>query len=69
MACVIMRFMITEQELQSMNEEALRSLAKQFIATIGEQSQVIDEAKRTVKEKEQIIAKLTFELAYHRKLR
>lgn len=64
-----MCFMITEQELQNMNEEALRSLAKQFIATIGEQVQVIDQAKRTVKEKEQIIAKLTFELAYHRKLR
>lgn len=54
MPCVIIRFMITEHDLQSMNEEALRSLAKQFIATIGEQTQVIDEAKRTVKEKEQI---------------
>lgn len=61
--------MVTEQELHSMNEEALRSLAKQFLATIGEQNQAIDEARRTVKEKEQIIAKLTFELAYHRKLR
>lgn len=61
--------MVTEQELHSMNEEALRSLAKQFLATIGEQNQAIDEAHRTVKEKEQIIAKLTFELAYHRKLR
>lgn len=61
--------MVTEQELQSMNEDALRSLAKQFLATISEQSQAIDEARRTVKEKGQIIAKLTFQLAYHRKLR
>jgi hypothetical protein len=34
--------MVTEQQLQSMNESALRSLARQLMTTLGEQTTVIE---------------------------
>lgn len=68
--------MVTEQQLQSMNETALRSLARQLMSTVGEQTQVIESTQQAleskVKElhhKEALIAKLTFEMATLRRAR
>ena len=68
--------MVTEQQLQSMNETALRSLARQLMSTVGEQTQVIENTQQVLESKakelahkEALIAKLTFEMATLRRAR
>jgi transposase len=61
--------MVTEQELQSMDETALRALAKQLMATLGEQSKVIDTTQQELHVKETLVAKLTFEISVLRRAR
>lgn len=62
--------MMTEQQLQGMNETALRSLARQLMSTLGEQTQVIESTQealqakaKEVQFKDTVIAKLSFEMA------
>ena len=75
-ACVTMRFMVTEQQLQSMNETALRSLARQLMSTVGEQTTVIENTlqalaakSKELQHKETLNAELTFEMATLRRAR
>jgi transposase len=62
--------MMTEQQLQGMNETALRSLARQLMSTLGEQTEVIESTQaalaakaKEVQFKDTVIAKLSFEMA------
>ena len=71
-----MRFMVTNQQLQSMNETELRSLARQLMTTVGEQTTVIENTQQALaskakelQHKETLIAKLTFEMATLRRAR
>ena len=43
--------MMTEQQLQGMNETAFRSLARQLMYTLGEQSQVIESTQEALQAK------------------
>lgn len=61
--------MVTEQQLQSMGETALRALAKQLMATLGEQSKVIDTTQQELHVKETLVAKLTLEISVLRRAR
>jgi hypothetical protein len=62
--------MMTEQQLQGMSETALRSLARQLMSTLGEQTQVIESTQealqakaKEVQFKDTVIAKLSLEMA------
>lgn len=55
--------------LENMDAQALRSLARQLLQTVGAQSKTLDEREREIKDKELKIAQLTHEIALHRRWR
>ena len=61
--------MVTEQQLQSMNETALRTLAQQLMVTLGERDQVLAVKTKELQLKETLIAKLNFEMSVLRRAR
>lgn len=61
--------MVTEQQLQSMNETALRTLAQQLMVTLGERDQVLAAKTKELQLKETLIAKLNFEMSVLRRAR
>jgi transposase len=61
--------MVTEQQLQSMDETALRTLAQQLIVTLGERDQVLEAKTKELNLKETLVAKLSFEISVLRRAR
>lgn len=62
--------MITDiTALEKMDAQALRSLARQLLETVGTQSKALDERAIEIKDKELKIAQLTHEMALHRRWR
>lgn len=61
--------MVTDQQLQGMDETALRSLAQQLMSTLSEQTKVIQNTQQALHIKETLVAKLTFEISVLRRAR